>query len=249
MILKPARLWARMADDFKSLPEQTRGPGRALSPEQEATLFKTACSKPGWQVAYFAALLAANTTARGGELRGLRLADIDLIERTLRIRRVSTKTDAGARIVPLNESALFACAKLLDRARKLGSVQPEHYLFPAALFRHTREADPLRAARGFDPTRPMQTWRTAWRSLTAEAGLRGLRFHDLRHHSITKLAEAGVADHTLMAIAGHVSREMLEHYSHIRLQAKRDAVASLDRKSAKVEPQPVEPVEAPAKLI
>jgi hypothetical protein len=31
-----------------------------------------------------------------------------------------------------------------------------------------------------------------------------------------------------MAIAGHVSREMLEHYSHIRQQAKRRAVESLD---------------------
>jgi len=31
-----------------------------------------------------------------------------------------------------------------------------------------------------------------------------------------------------MAIAGHVSREMLEHYSHIRMQAKREAVAALE---------------------
>jgi hypothetical protein len=31
-----------------------------------------------------------------------------------------------------------------------------------------------------------------------------------------------------MATAGHVSREMLEHYSHIRQQAKRKAVASPD---------------------
>ena len=81
---------------------------------------------------------------------------------------------------------------------------------------------------GFDPTKPMQSWRTAWRALTVDAGLPGLRFHDLRHHCITRLAEAGVPDHTLMAIAGHVSREMLEHYSHIRMDAKRDAVASLD---------------------
>ena len=28
-----------------------------------------------------------------------------------------------------------------------------------------------------------------------------------------------------MSIAGHVSREMLEHYSHIRMQAKREAVS------------------------
>jgi integrase len=98
---------------------------------------------------------------------------------------------------------------------------------PAALYRHTKECDPVKGT-GFDPTKPMQSWRTAWRALTVEAGLPGLRFHDLRHHCITRLAEAGVPDHTLMAIAGHVSREMLEHYSHIRMDAKRDAVASLD---------------------
>lgn len=31
-----------------------------------------------------------------------------------------------------------------------------------------------------------------------------------------------------MAIAGHVSREMLEHYSHIRQEAKRRALEALD---------------------
>jgi hypothetical protein len=30
-----------------------------------------------------------------------------------------------------------------------------------------------------------------------------------------------------MAIAGHVSREMLNHYSHIRLEVKRQALAGL----------------------
>jgi integrase len=230
MVLRMARLWARLADDFKSLPEAKRGPGRALSPEQEQDLFKAASSQPGWTVAYYAALLAANTTARGCEVKGLRLGDVDLLNKTLCIRRASTKTDAGARIVPLNGNAMLACTRLLERARQLGSVEPEHYLLPAALFRHTKEGDELTGSAGFDPTRPMQSWRTAWRNLTVEAGLPGLRFHDLRHHSITRLAEAGVPDQTLMAIAGHVSREMLEHYSHIRMAAKREAVAALEAK-------------------
>lgn len=54
------------------------------------------------------------------------------------------------------------------------------------------------------------------------------RPHDLRHHAITKLAESQASEQTIMAIAGHVSQEMLEHYSHIRLEAKRKALASLD---------------------
>jgi hypothetical protein len=55
----------------------------------------------------------------------------------------------------------------------------------------------------------------------------GLRFHDLRHQAITELAERGSSDATIMALAGHMSREMLEHYSHVRMQAKRAAVDGL----------------------
>jgi len=79
----------------------------------------------------------------------------------------------------------------------------------------------------FDPTKPLTTWRTAWRKLTTKAGLRGLRFHDLRHHCITELAESGASEQTIKAIAGHVSQRMLDRYSHIRLEAKRNALQAL----------------------
>jgi hypothetical protein len=81
----------------------------------------------------------------------------------------------------------------------------------------------------------MLQWDTAWRALRDGAGLHGLRFHDLRHTVITELAEMGVADHVLESISGHLSRRMLEHYSHIRIDAKRQALDALDaarRKSA-----------------
>ena len=38
----------------------------------------------------------------------------------------------------------------------------------------------------------------------------------------------GLSDMTIMGIAGHVSTDMLEHYSHIRLDAKREALEGLD---------------------
>ena len=38
----------------------------------------------------------------------------------------------------------------------------------------------------------------------------------------------GVADHVLESISGHLSRRMLEHYSHIRIDAKRQALDGLD---------------------
>ena len=59
------------------------------------------------------------------------------------------------------------------------------------------------------------------------AGLKGLRFHDLRHTAITKLAETVTSEQTIMDIAGHVSRRMLEHYSHVRLEAKRRALDAI----------------------
>ena len=226
-ILRSAKLWARFGEDYKPLREDKNGPGRALTPEEEKHLFKVASANPRWDVAYYAALLANNTTARSVELKGLRLADVDLLARSMTVRRQTTKTDAGARIVPLNETALYALARLLERARLLGANEPQHYLFPAFRFRRTK--DPSSAAgKGYDPAAPMCTWRTAWRSLTKKAGLPGLRFHDLRHHCITKLAEAGAPEETILAIAGHVDRKMLEHYSHIRMDAKRKAVALID---------------------
>jgi integrase len=216
-----------VADDYKPLRENRKGPGRALTAEDEKHLFEIASSNPDCGVAYYAAQIAVNTAVRSCELKGLRLADIDILSRTMIIRRVSTKTDAGCRVIPLNQSAAWALARLLERARILGAKEPEHYLFPAFRFRQISNAPNVDGPK-YDPALPMKSWRTAWRSMTRAAGLAGLRFHDLRHHCITRLAEAGVPEQTLMAIAGHVSREMLEHYSHIRMKAKREAVATLE---------------------
>ncbi len=239
MILRHAKLWSRVADDYRGLPEDKRGPGRALTVEEEKRLWETANSNPDWLVAYCSALVAANTTARGCEIKGLRIVDVDLANKLMKIRRASTKTDAGCRVVPLNGTATWALARLLERAAVLGSTAPESYLLRAFRFRRTREESS--AGAGFDPHSPMRSWRSAWRRLTKAAGLEGLRFHDLRHHCITKLAEAGVPEQTLMAIAGHVSREMLEHYSHIRMQAKRAAVEALNQGNVWLETERVTP--------
>jgi integrase len=48
-----------------------------------------------------------------------------------------------------------------------------------------------------------------------------------RHTVITDLAEDGAGDQTIMDIAGHVSKNMLKHYSQIRMQTKREALEAL----------------------
>lgn len=224
-ILKKHKQWGRLADDVKMLPERP-AEARVMNPEEKTRLLQLAGSRPDWDVARCAAVLALNTTMRGCELKGLRWKDVDLFERVLTIQRQSTKTDAGNRVIPLNQAAVRTLAELRDRAEKLGSSQPDHYFFPAC------ECGII------DPSKPMKGWRSAWRSLTKAAGLKRLRFHDLRHQAITELCESGLSDMTVMGIAGHVSREMLQHYSHIRLQAKRQAVECLDTGNAKTPIQP-----------
>ena len=130
-VLRTARLWARLSDDYKPLKENRRGPGRALLPEQEQRLFSTAQKSLYWSAAYYAAMVAANTTMRGCELKALRLCDVDLMNRTVTIPK--SKTDGGRRVIPLNDAAVGAMKELLKRAALLTAKEPEDYLFPALL--------------------------------------------------------------------------------------------------------------------
>ena len=66
-------------------------------------------------------------------------------------------------------------------------------------------------------------------------------WQDNRHTLITELAESGAGDQTIMEIAGHVSRQMLSRYSHIRMEAKRDALEAIARR--RNGPSPKEPDE------
>jgi integrase len=91
--------------------------GRALSVADKLHLLKTAESKPAWQIAYLAAMLALNTTMRAGEIRGLHWRDVDLMNRAITVRR--SKTEAGKRVIPLNSDAWAAILELRKRSKLL----------------------------------------------------------------------------------------------------------------------------------
>jgi integrase len=130
-ILKRARLWQRVADDIKPLPER-RDVGRAMSKEEKVRLTKAAGSKPEWQIARLAMELALNTTMRACEIRGLLWRDIDFLGRNVTVRR--SKTEAGERVIPLNAYAWAAILELRERAKSLSgeNISPDWFLFPHA---------------------------------------------------------------------------------------------------------------------
>ena len=79
---------------------------------------------------------------------------------------------------------------------------------------------------GRDGTRRPYEFRPAWRRTVRDAGIRGLRFHDLRHEAVSRLVEAGLGDQEVAAISGHKSMQMLKRYTHLRGE---DLVKRLDQ--------------------
>ena len=72
--------------------------------------------------------------------------------------------------------------------------------------------------------------KTTWRSTLQRAGVRYLRFHDLRHTFNTRLLEAGVLQEVRKALMGHVSGGGINaQYTHIELPLKREAIAKLEQ--------------------
>jgi integrase len=178
-------------------------------------LLRRAATRPEWQTVACAARLALNTTMRGCEIKEMRWRDVDMMGRSLTVKK--SKTEAGERVIPLNADAWEVILELYKRSQALVGVEPSHFLFPACETAH------------IDPTRPIKSWRTAWRRLTraiqcAGCGLlqnpseacskcgasiaklkspfEGFRFHDLRHQAITELAESKASDQTILSIAG-----------------------------------------------
>jgi integrase len=215
-IMKRANCWSDELDEcHEPLQHEELDIPRALTPVEQALLLETAASREGWQVVYWYCLLALRTTASNCEMRGLKVGDINLIDRYLMIRRAHAKNKHRIRTIPLTAEAPWACQMLLDRAKELGSALPEHYLFP---FRTVRNE--------WNPEKPMSSSgiKKPFDEVRRAAGLPRLRFHDLRHSAITRLAECGTPIPVIMSLAGHISQRMMQHYTQISDQAKRAAL-------------------------
>lgn len=199
----------------KTLKLPTRSDiGKAYTPEEKGSLYDEA-KKRRSKAIYPALVLTLNCGFRDKELRELQWGRVYLHEAYVAVGE--SKSDAGTgRTIPLNTVALEVLKTYSVWYReKFNDLKPEWFVFPAGRPQPT------------NPMKPCTSFKTVWRMIKSKAGVKG-RWHDNRHTFITGLAESGEAsDQTIMDMAGHVSKRMLKHYSHIRMEAKRRAVAAL----------------------
>jgi integrase len=192
-VLKRYKLWAMLQGEVKFEREHANI-GKALTPEEETKLL-AACESNA--LLYSVVSVALNTALRKNEIRTLRWSQIDLFNRTLTVGRAKTEGGSG-RVIPLNS---VAYAALVRWAGRFPNAMPEHYVFPSCEDARIDTKHPHAA--NIDATQPIKSWRTAWRRALNDTGLQ-IRFHDLRHCSITKLAESQASEQTIMAISGHL---------------------------------------------
>lgn len=225
MMMKAARLWSAIADDVRMLPER-RDVGRALTPDEERKLLE-ACRKSPQPSLYTAVVIFCNTGLRNAELRRAQWSQVDFLKAEFQVGKAKTAGGEG-RIIPLNQAALGAFKAWKAR---WPDAKPGDFIFPTEKLVFKGAGTPelgVMTAYDADPSRPLGAWKRAWSTAKKQAGVE-CRIHDLRHHFISALAQTQTPDATIQAISGHLSRKMLEHYSHVRLEAKRRAVESLNQ--------------------
>ena len=226
-ILKGFGLWAPIGERMKKLREN-HDVGRAISQEDDAKLL-AACSASKAPALLPLYIFGRDTGLRKSEIKSLRCRDLKLqwnkgIVACGEVIVPKSKTEAGTgRTVPFTRDV---CSTLTLWLSRFPGADESSFVFP----RHAVEMlEGGKEARMVRPVlnKPMESWRRAWGTALRTTGVR-YRWHDLRHTFITRLAEnPAVSEGTIRALAGHVSKQMLERYSHIRGEAKRDAIAAL----------------------
>lgn len=196
----------------------TKRVGKAFSIEEKEGLTKAAKGAKRSKGIYLATMLAQHAGLRDKEIRTLQWNRFDLVKRMLTVGESKTAAGTG-RTIPLNEELLSVAVEYSKwYTERFGMAMPEWYVFPFG-----RPAPQ-------DPTKPQTSLKTAWRNARSSANVTG-RWHDNRHTFVTDLAESGVGDQVIQELAGHVSQDMVRHYSHVRTEAKRKAVEGISKKT------------------
>jgi integrase len=218
---------------------QRRARGTELSPVQ-VQRFLDECT-PRWRLFFTVAL---DTGLRRGELIGLRWEDVDLLERIIHVRRsigpydgperdggavsnghlaggngqLSTKTEAGRRLVPILDGAQRALEALYAQA---GDTRDRAPVF--ATIEQKRGRDGVMRPIG-RPICPRMVSRV-FRRYAQRAGLPAtVRLHDLRHTAITNAIGQGEDILLIAAFAGHAKTSTtVDVYGHLMPDRVRQA--------------------------
>jgi integrase len=136
------------------------------------------------------ALLAVGYTFgfRSSELTDMKVNQIDLAGKTIRLWRGETKSEEP-RLVKMTQE-VFDLLKHCVEAKK-----EDDYVF-------TRNNG-----------KPILDFRGTWETLCEEAGQSGLLFHDLRRSAIRNMIRRGVPERVAMEISGHKTRSVFDRYN------------------------------------
>jgi integrase len=243
MVLKECGEWHRIEKFYKPLRVPKRCAGHSISKEQELTLREVAFSKPKWRLAAHCMVVMLSTTMGFGELRQLRRRDVDMNKRCVLVRE-GAKNDYRNRTIPMNAAAYDSMSWILDRWKRLGGWDAEHYILP---HRPRGERAPhWRTKIPYILTEPMTGIATAFRGIREASGLEHFRIYDCRVQAITKLlSNPAVSPQVSKEIAGHISQAMQDRYSIQRFETKKAALDALENPLAPPPPEPTAPVSDP----
>lgn len=178
---------------------------RRLAPAEAQRLLGACDRHPnpmlGWIVR-----VALHTGMRLGEIVSLRVEQVDLERRLLRL---TVTKNGSARTVPLTKPAVAVFRAALGAPRRPEGTDLVFY-----------------GAVGKTGRRGPYRFEKVWNALKKRIGLADFRFHDLRHEAVSRFVELGLSDLEVAAISGHKTMQVLKRYTHLRAEA---LVAKLDR--------------------
>ena len=175
-------------------------------------------------------VVALHTGLRQGELLALRWEDVDIGEKTLRVRRTitkdggklligPTKTAKGRRTVKLTRDAAEALREHLSR--QLEEIDGLGDLFEDNGFVFCTAKGTL--------INPSNLRKRSFAPLLVRAGLPHMTFHQLRHTAATILLLKNVNPKIVSEMLGHASIAItLDTYSHVLPNMQDSAVAAME---------------------
>lgn len=150
-------------------------------------------------------LTAAMTGLRQSELLGLRWRDVDWTAQRIRVRNAWVRGEhSGEGKSDLSTRRSVPMADRLARELDRWSRRTAYGADDDLVFAHPQSGRPL------DRTKLSRRFKQA----CADAGVRTVRFHDLRHTFATRLAASGQPMRTIQEFLGHADSKTTQIYAH-----------------------------------